>query len=133
MQQSDKVMSTIINGIPQNQVAELNSLNKNLYENIFNVNLINNDTSDAYFYNLLNKVILPEDISDEYVEQKVLTGDKPWTMLSFELYGTIQLWWTIVLLNKPINIFKAEANTEYKYIKPELINSVLQQITVSSE
>lgn len=133
MQQSDKVMSTIINGIPQNQVAELNSLNKNLYENIFNVNLINNDTSDAYFYNLLNKVILPEDISDEYIEQKVLTGDKPWTMLSFELYGTIQLWWTIVLLNKPINIFKAEANTEYKYIKPELINSVLQQITVSSE
>lgn len=133
MQQSDKVMSTIINGIPQNQVAELNSLNKNLYENIFNVNLINNDTSDAYFYNLLNKVILPEDISDEYVERKVLTGDKPWTMLSFELYGTIQLWWTIVLLNKPINIFKAEANTEYKYIKPELINSVLQQITVSSE
>ena len=133
MQQSDKVMSTIINGLPQNQVAELNSLNKNLYENIFNVNLINNDTSDAYFYHLLNKVILPEDISDEYVEQKVLTGDKPWTMLSFELYGTIQLWWTIVLLNKPINIFKAEANTEYKYIKPELINSVLQQITVSSE
>jgi len=133
VQQSDKVMSTIINGIPQNQVAELNSLNKNLYENIFNVNLINNDTSDAYFYNLLNKVILPEDISDEYIEQKVLTGDKPWTMLSFELYGTIQLWWTIVLLNKPINIFKAEANTEYKYIKPELINSVLQQITVSSE
>ena len=122
-------MSTIINGALQNQVDELNSLNSNLYENIFNVNLIDGDGSDLYFYNILNKVVFPDDISDEYITEVVINVDKPWTTLSHEIYGTIQLWWVIVLLNKPDYIFKAQAGTTYKFIKPGFINAVLQQIT----
>ena len=122
-------MSTIINGALQNQVDELNSLNSNLYENIFNINLIDGDGSDLYFYNILNKVVFPDDISDEYITEVVINVDKPWTTLSHEIYGTIQLWWVIVLLNKPDYIFKAQAGTTYKFIKPGFINAVLQQIT----
>ncbi len=122
-------MSTIINGALQNQVEELNSLNSNLYENIFNVNLIDGDGSDLYFYNILNKVVFPDDISDEYITEVVINIDKPWTTLSYEIYGTIQLWWVIFLLNKPEYIFKAQAGTTYKFIKPGFINAVLQQIT----
>ena len=122
-------MSTIINGALQNQVDELNSLNSNLYENIFNVNLIDEDGSDLYFYNILNKVVFPDDISDEYITEVVINVDKPWTTLSHEIYGTIQLWWVIVLLNKPDYIFKAQAGTTYKFIKPGFINAVLQQIS----
>ena len=122
-------MSTIINGALQNQVEELNSLNSNLYENIFNVNLIDGDGSDLYFYNILNKVVFPDDISDEYITEVVINVDKPWTTLSHEIYGTIQLWWVIVLLNKPDYIFKAQAGTTYKFIKPGFINAVLQQIS----
>jgi|TARA_R110000823_G_scaffold208320_1_gene338733 hypothetical protein len=122
-------MSTIINGALQNQVDELNSLNSNLYENIFNVNLIDGDGSDLYFYNILNKVVFPDDISDEYITEVVINVDKPWTTLSHEIYGTIQLWWVIVLLNKPDYIFKAQAGTTYKFIKPGFINAVLQQIS----
>ena len=122
-------MSTIINGALQNQVDELNSLNSNLYENIFNINLIDEDGSNLYFYNILNKVVFPDDISDEYITEVVINVDKPWTTLSHEIYGTIQLWWVIVLLNKPDYIFKAQAGTTYKFIKPGFINAVLQQIT----
>ena len=122
-------MSTIINGALQNQVDELNSLNSNLYENIFNINLIDGDGSDLYFYNILNKVVFPDDISDEYITEIVINVDKPWTTLSHEIYGTIQLWWVIVLLNKPDYIFKAQAGTTYKFIKPGFINAVLQQIS----
>ena len=122
-------MSTIINGALQNQVDELNSLNSNLYENIFNINLIDGDGSDLYFYNILNKVVFPDDISDEYITEVVINVDKPWTTLSHEIYGTIQLWWVIVLLNKPDYIFKAQAGTTYKFIKPGFINAVLQQIS----
>ena len=122
-------MSTIINGALQNQVDELNSLNSNLYENIFNVNLIDGDGSNLYFYNILNKVVFPDDISDEYITEVVINVDKPWTTLSHEIYGTIQLWWVIVLLNKPDYIFKAQAGTTYKFIKPGFINAVLQQIS----
>ena len=122
-------MSTIINGTLQNQVDELETLNSNLYENIFNVNLIDNEGSYLYFYNILNKVVFPDDISDEYVTEVVPNVDKPWTTLSYEIYGTIQLWWVIVLLNKPDYIFKAQASTTYKVIKPGFIKSIIQQIS----
>lgn len=123
-------MSTIINGANQNQVEELNTLSRNLYENIFKVNLVDSD-NPVYFYNLLNKVVFPDNISDEYKDVVILQNDKPWTTLSFELYGTIELWWTVYLLNKPDYIFKAQAATEYTYIKPGAMGAVLQQITVN--
>lgn len=121
-------MSTIITGKKQNEIAELVDLNRNLYENIFNVNLI--EDSNTYFYNILNKVIFPEDISDEFIDEVTLMSDKPWTMLSFQLYGTIDLWWVVYLLNKPDYIFKAQANNTYKFIKSDYITNVLSQITV---
>lgn len=121
-------MSTIITGKKQNEIAELVDLNRNLYENIFNVNLI--EGSNTYFYNILNKVIFPEDISDEFIDEVTLMSDKPWTMLSFQLYGTIDLWWVVYLLNKPDYIFKAQANNTYKFIKSDYITNVLSQITV---
>lgn len=124
-------MSTIVNGSKQNEVEELNSLSNDMYENIFKVNLIDIDGTDLYFYNLLNKVVFPDNISDEYVDTIILQSDKPWTTLSYELYGTINLWWTVYLLNKPDYIFKAKAATKYKYIKPGAMGAVLQQITVN--
>lgn len=123
-------MSSIINGIKQNEVNELVNLSNNLYENIFNVNLIDYDGSNFYFYNLLNKVIFPDSISDNFIDETTPVADKPWTTLSYELYGTIQLWWVIYLLNKPDYIFKAQANNTYKYIKPGAISTILGQIKV---
>ena len=124
-------MSTVINGAKQNEVSELKSLSNDMYENIFNVNLIDTDGTDLYFYNLLNKVVFPDDISDEVIDTIVLQSDTPWTTLSYQLYGTISLWWVVYLLNKPDYIFKAKAATEYKYIKPGAMGDVLQQITIN--
>jgi hypothetical protein len=124
-------MSTIINGSNQNEVDELRTLSIDMYENIFKINLIDTDGTDLYFYNLLNKVIFPDNISDEIVDTITLQNDVPWTTLSYQLYGTINLWWTVYLLNKPDYIFKAQAATEYKYIKPGAMKAVLQQITIN--
>ena len=121
-------MSTIINGKVQNEITDLATLSRNLYENIFNVNLI--EDNNVYFYNLLNKVIFPDDISGAFTDEITLMSDKPWTMLSFQLYGTINLWWTVYLLNKPDYIFKAQANNTYKFIKSKYITSVLNRITI---
>ena len=124
-------MSTVINGASQNEIEELTSLSNDMYENIFKINLIDTDNNDLYFYNILNKVIFPDDISDEIVDTITLQNDVPWTTLSYQLYGTINLWWTVYLLNKPDYIFKAQAATEYKYIKPGALGAVLQQITIN--
>ena len=48
--------------------------------------------------------------------------------LSFKLYGTIDLWWLIFLINKPKDIFLARSGESYKYIKPRFIDSVLTNI-----
>ena len=124
-------MSSIINGIKQKEIQELATLSNNLYENIFNVNLLEDSNSNFYFYNLLNKVVFPDSISDEFIEEITILTDKPWTTLSFELYGTIQLWWVVYLLNKPDYIFKAQANNKYKYIRPGAMFTVLEQIKVN--
>ncbi len=124
-------MSTVVNGATQNEVDELKSLSIDMYENIFKINLIDTNGTDLYFYNLLNKVIFPDNISDEIVDTITLQSDVPWTTLSYQLYGTINLWWTVYLLNKPDYIFKAKAATEYKYIKPGAMKAVLQQITIN--
>jgi len=124
-------MSTIINGSKRNGVAELTSLSRNLYENIFKVQLIEKDDKAFYAYNLLNKVIFPDNLDSDLIDEVVVHGDKPWTMLSFELYDTIDLWWTVYLLNKPDYIFMAKAGTTYKYIKPGVMANVLQQLTIS--
>jgi len=124
-------MSTVINGSKQNEIDELTSLSNDMYENIFKVNLIDTKGNDLYFYNLLNKVVFPENISDDIVDTITIQSDLPWTTLSFQLYGTINLWWTVYLLNKPDYIFKAQASTEYQYIRPGAMKAVLQQITLN--
>ena len=124
-------MSTIINGSKRNEVAELTNLSRNLYENIFKVQLKEKDDKAFYTYNLLNKVIFPDNLDSALIDEVVVHGDKPWTMLSFELYSTIDLWWTVYLLNTPDYIFMAKAGTTYKYIKPGVMANVLQQLTIS--
>lgn len=124
-------MSSIINGSKQNNIEELTTLSNNVYENIFNVNLLEDSGNNFYYYNLLNKIVFPENIDSDLIDEITLLSDKPWTTLSFDLYNTIQLWWVIYLLNKPDYIFKARANNTYKYIKPGAIFTVLEQIKVN--
>jgi len=112
-------------GQPQNNIKSLQSLERFRYENIFNIF----KTSDSYyFYNILNKVVLPEQVSGEYLDIIKLNKKLPWTTLSYQIYGSMYLWWVIVLLNKPENIFMAEAGNEYKYIKPQKIGVVIDSI-----
>jgi hypothetical protein len=44
-------MSTINTGAKRDQIAELESLSRNLYENIFNITLIDNSDKSFYAYN----------------------------------------------------------------------------------
>ena len=77
-------MSTIINGSKRNGVAELTSLSRNLYENIFKVQLIEKDDKAFYAYNLLNKVIFPDNLDSALIDEVVVHGDKPWTIFLWQ-------------------------------------------------
>ena len=96
-------MSTVNNGVKQNKISDLaiGELSRNVYENIFNVNLINKENgsflTSHYFYNTLNKVSIPEDIDSNIIDTITLNYDTAWTTLSYKVYNTIELWWLIVL------------------------------------
>ena len=124
-------MSTINNGIKQNDIndSSVSSLDSELYENIFNVNVVEkSEDKSFYFYNTLNKVSLPENIDERIIDKLSLSYDTPWTTLSFNIYKDISLWWLIVLLNKPEYKFKAKGGREYRFIKPQYVDAVVREI-----
>jgi len=125
-------MSSINNGIKQNNIKDktIPLISKELYENIFNVNIINNESRDSthYFYNTLNKVSLPANLDSSVYDKITINYDTPWTSLSYNIYNTISLWWLLVLVNKPDYIFMAKGGKEYTIIKPAVVDQILLQI-----
>ena len=119
-------MSTISNGTKQNNIegTDLSKLDLTMYENIFNVNIV--DTH--YFYNTLNNVSLPDNLDDNVIEEVDILYDIPWTTLSYNIYGTMSLWWLIFLVNKPEYIFLAKSGTTLKIIKPRFVVDILSQM-----
>jgi hypothetical protein len=109
----------------QNQIQELPSLEDVRYENIFKVA----KTDKFFFYNIIKKISIPEDIqSDIYYEIRI-NSNKPWTTLSNEIYGTQDLWWLICLVNSIYNpINNPTLGEVYKIIKPDYINPILVEI-----
>ena len=115
-------------GVYQNQINDLQSISNERYENIFKIYNVDGTSSNYRFYNILNKIAIPDDIDESIIGTINLNVKVPWTILSYKLYRTQFLWWLIFLLNKPKNIFYADSGIEYKYILPENINSVLDAI-----
>jgi len=113
----------------QSQIAGLPGLKSFRYENIFKLYKTDND---QYYYNLLQSVFLPEKISENYIYYQLITTKMPWTIVSFNAYKTIELWWLICLTNKIYNpVIFPEENTLVKIIKPPFVSAVINEISNS--
>ena len=116
-------------GLSQNLVTALPNLSRTRYENIFKVFKVLKDKDNSYyFYNINNKVMLPENLDDNVYSTIAISRNTAWTTLSYKLYGTIDLWWLIFLINKPKDIFLARSGETYKYIKIDYLNDVILNI-----
>jgi hypothetical protein len=113
----------------QNNIADLPSIDLERYENIFKTFTVDKTNTDRYyFYNILGKISIPKQLNEELLDTIKLNTRLPWTTLSYKIYNTQYLWWLIFLLNKPENIFFAEAGIEYKYVLPGYLDLVLENI-----
>lgn len=111
----------------QNSIPALNQLNNNRYERIFKMFTTDNN---QYYYNLIQSIYLPNNIDDSKVYYLTVKQNIPWTMISFNAYGSIELWWLIMLTNKIYNPLVNPANGQVlKIIKPEYIPVILNEIT----
>ena len=113
----------------QSLPIKVSPLSNERYENIFNVYSITKKPENVYYYyNLLNKIILPEQLSTVATTTFTVTTKTPWTLLSYKLYGSQFLWWLVFILNNPKNIFYAEPDVEYRCILPGYVSYVLNNI-----
>ncbi len=113
----------------QSNILSLPALERERYENIFKVYEIDKTENNYYFfYNILKKIEIPSSFDREIVDTLSINTNLPWTTLSYKLYGTQYLWWLIFLINKPKNIFYAEAGNTIEYIKADYITQVVDSI-----
>jgi len=110
----------------QNKLADLPVLKNLRYENIFRVYTNKNN---QYYYNLLQSVFMPENLNEEYVYYQSINSKTPWTLISFNAYRTVELWWLICLTNQIFNPVKfPDRGTVLKIIKPQYVPNILNEI-----
>lgn len=111
----------------QNDIDVLSKLNAYNFENLFKVY---RDGEDPYYYNLLNTIVLPTDLNPSvYYEYTIPGPNISWTNLSYQVYGTIRLWWIICIANDIQNPTAFPASgTKLKIIRPEYVREILATI-----
>jgi len=110
----------------QRNIDGLPILGNNRYENIFKLYETENN---EYFYNLKTSISFPTDIDDIYIGSFTLDRNVPWTIISYNIYGSIFLWWSITELNKISNpVIMPKSGSVIKYIKPQYIKQIVSQI-----
>lgn len=94
------------------------------YTGIFNSYM----TSEGQPFLCINKrVVFPSDETHPIYKKYHIQDDTPWTILSYQLYNTINYWWVLCSLNHSM-VFYAEKGSEILIIKPSLIEEVVSKI-----
>jgi hypothetical protein len=116
-------------GLFQNDIDDLEQLGPGRYENIFRVY----SKGEKYIYNLLRRVDIDLSTADPatFLELPLKT-EAPWTNISYQLYGTIDLWWLVYICNKDIirdPLQLIPGGTKLRVIKTEKLQTILNEIS----
>ena len=79
------------------------------------------------FYLLNKRVVFPADKSLDIYDSIYVTSDTPWTILSYQLYDSIEYWWILCSIN-PSSIFYAKEGDTIHYIKRQYIRTILENL-----
>lgn len=116
------------------EVTNLSGAKFDRYENIFKVYTQPTNGKQFYFYNILNKIELPENINSNFFDLHTVKGRLPLTTVSYHIYDTIHNWWILYLANKEVlkNQFYVEGGVQLKFIKEEFLPLIFTEITNST-
>mgnify|MGYP001200217381 FL=1 len=91
----------------------------------------NSNDKQFYFYNILNKIEFPNNLQADLLDLYTAKSNEPLTTTSFNIYGDIDSWWLIYLVNKETigKSFFLEGGTQVSFIKPEFRTLVYNNIT----
>ena len=108
-----------------NDIDELSNLPDNRYENIFNMGTNNN----YFFYNIIKTIKFPEELDSNIFDYKIINQKLPYTAVSYNVYGTQNLWWLILLSNNitnPVDVITP--GTRLKIIKSKFVKDIVNTI-----
>tara|TARA_R110002110_G_scaffold16764_11_gene72173 strand:- start:964 stop:1323 length:360 start_codon:yes stop_codon:yes gene_type:complete len=112
----------------QNDIPDLESISNNRYENIFNV--ATTEENKYYFYNISRAIRFDDtSIDPAYYYKFIVNRLAPYTALSHTLYGTMELWWLICVINNidsPVKFLTP--GTTIKVIKKQYVSTVIDNI-----
>jgi hypothetical protein len=115
----------------QDEIQSLPILKISDYERIFKIYDEAIEDKQFYYYNILTKI----DISDldlEFVDYYKVKSKLPMTTISHNIYGDMNMWWLLYVLNKDIFTgppFWINGGVEIKYLKPENLSLLYRDIT----
>ena len=110
----------------QNLIYNLPRLNSTKYENIFNVYT---DVDNNYYYNLLQTIVFPSNLPNSFFVQYVVCNQDAWSLISYKVYNTIDLWWIILLANNISNPLEPLLpGTVLKIPNATIVKDILAQI-----
>lgn len=87
-----------------------------------------NTKEEIPFFLLNKRVEFPSDRSLYIYASKLVGTNTPWTILSYQIYGTIEYWWVLCALN-PASVFYAKEGEYIHYIKPEYLDIIITSIS----
>ena len=106
-------------------IPEVPSTGEYDYEQIFNMYMEDN----YYVYNIIKTIKFPSNLDTDMFDYVRINGKIAWTQISFDIYGTIKLWWLLCTVNKILNpVLLPDPGMIIKAIKPTHISTVLTQI-----
>lgn len=110
-----------------NDIPILPQISSIRYENLFNVYKFFNNGKEFYYYNVTNKLAIPQLVDKNFLLSTTFDSKIPLPLASFKLYGTIDLWYIIYILNtntgKPR--FFVDAGEEIVYLRQEFISNLI--------
>ena len=115
----------------RNNIEDLDPVNIRNYDRIFKIFKSSVEDKDFYSYNILNKIEFP-DIDSDFIEFYTPPNKLALTILSYNIYGDIDSWWILYLLNKDKfegAPFYVDGGVQISYITDELRSSIYQDIT----
>lgn len=118
----------MIDGKFQNEITELPKLATGRYENIFKIYETSNK---QFYYNILNTIQFPDDINPSIFYTIKVSQRMPWSMISFNEYETMDLWWLICIINKIDNpISYPDVGSELKIVRREFLRYIFDEINL---
>jgi hypothetical protein len=82
-----------------------------------------------YFYNIGKKITLPDNIDEGVFDYFSVPDTLPLTTISYQVYGTIHLWWLILMTNNIQNSLKLiSPGSVIKIIKKEYVSTILDSL-----